>query len=80
MRVGTLPRKSAISTSGLNANNCDFLLAEEVPTFAPFFKLNFCLSSSASSRIINQSAGFSREDTPAIINPSGFSVGKSLCE
>ena len=41
IRVGILPLKSLNLTSGRKASNCDFLLAEDVPTVEFFLKLNF---------------------------------------
>ena len=80
IRVGTFPRKSLISTSGLNAKSCALRRADEVPTCAAFFRLNLFCSSTASLRINKYSDGSSRFETPATIRPSGLSVGKSLCE
>ena len=45
-----------------------------------FFKPNFSLSSAALSFIIKISDGSSLLETPAIIKPSGLTVGRSLCE
>ncbi len=78
--VCKLPRRSSNSRSGRSAEICAFLRLDDVPTVALCFNERRFLISTQSLWIINNSAGSSRSETAAMINPGGLTVGKSLCE